>query len=336
MANQIRLPKDVNKQIVEILKDKPSTLKNVLSWIAFNKETKLISVSIQVLESAYASNYEVFQALVHILGEDLDELKRNPNHQSVMNEKWLNHTLNSDETNSVPGQRLDFQLISEKKKRFELMAICLSISILLRLDVLTPEMLQKCIPMLNGTSIPFTNLLNTLNIKELLNMAQKLSGDRYEVSASFGYFVYDILQNRKRLENQEISGVRCIKNIIDSFLELGPGVAGGFGGEVFASSVAPTRIAGISTLVGGVGGGTAMTFLTGTLSDRITQWIFNLPKDEALENAFCILKLPCNASNNEINISFIRLSHQWTPNLSASPDWVKLKQSMNVIKRLKI
>ena len=334
MANQIRLPKDVNKQIVEILKDKPSTLKNVLSWIAFNKETQLISVSIQVLESAYASNYEVFQELVHILGEDLDELKRNPNHQSEMKEKWVNHTLNSDETNFVRGQRLDFQLISEKKKRFELMAICLSISILLRLEVLTPEMLQKFIPMFNDTSIP---LFNLLNIKELLNMTQKLSGDRYEVSASFGYFVYDILQNRKRFEKHEISGVRCIKNIIDSFLELGPGVAGGFGGEVFSSSVAPTGIAGMGTLVGGVGGGTAMTFLTGTLSDRITQWIFNLPKDEALENAFCILKLPCNASNNEINMSFIRLAHQcWTPNPSASSDWVKLKQSMNVIKRLKI
>lgn len=324
MANQIHLPRDINEKIVEILREKPTTLLNVLSWLLF-KKTDQVSVYIKLLESTY-SNHSVFQELVVRLGEELDKLEQNPNYRTVMDEMWKNHSLNPDARNFVRGQRLDFQLISEKQQRFELLAICLGISILLRLDVLTPEMLQQWISMLNSTAnIP----LSLLNIKETLKMFQKLSGNRYEVTTSFCLFLYDFWQNKKRLIKNEISGIRCIKNIVDSFVELATGVAGGFGGEVFGSLITP----GIGTLVGGVGAGTASSFVTGTLSDRTTQWIFNLPKDEKLENAFRVLDLACNASNNEINTNFVRLALQCQHN-PPSPAWIKLKESVNVIKRL--
>jgi len=324
-AIQENIPRDILHEIVNILNDRPSTLVNVLWFL--HENTNRVSRYIALLTSAHVSNNVAFQELVERLGEDIDELNRNPNYNNVMDDMWLNNNLRHDATNFVSGQRLDFQLNSEKKKRFEIIAICLGISIMLRLDVLTPETLQKLIPLYNNT-LP----INILSIKELLNMAQKLSGERYEVSASFGYFIYDFFRNWKRHENREISGVRCIKNIADSFTELGPGVAGGFGGELFGSSIAP----GIGTLVGGVGGGMTSAFLSGALSDRITQWIFNIPKDEALENAFRELSLPCNASNNEINISFIRLAHQNPPYpLNPNPNWVKLKESINTIKEVR-
>ncbi|EFX86730.1 hypothetical protein DAPPUDRAFT_307866 [Daphnia pulex] len=311
--------------IVTILRGNHSQLEKVLWFLS--KTTGREQIYIELLESAYVSNKEAFQELVERLGEDVDELNRNPPYKRVMDEMWLNHSLPSDGTNFVRGQRLDFQVTLEKRKRFEMLAICLGISILLRLDVLTPESLQKMFPLFNITS-PLTNLLN---IKELLSISQKLSGDRYEVTASFFYFGCDIFRNWKRHGNSEISGVRCVKNIVDSFTELAPGVAGGFGGELFGSTITP----GIGTLVGGVGGGMASTFVCGALFDRLTQWIFNLPKDELLEKAFRDLDLPCNVSNNEINIKFVRLAHQNPPNPPNS-DWMKLKGSINTIKKVKV
>jgi hypothetical protein len=162
-------------------------------------------------------------------------------------------------------------------------------------------------------------------------MSQKLSGDRYEVTASFFYFGCDVFQNWKRHEKSEISGVRCVKNIVDSFTELAPGVAGGFGGELIGIRITP----GIGTLAGGVGGGMVSTFVSGALFDRLTQWIFNLPKDESLEKAFRDLDLPCNVSNNEINIKFVRLAHQYPPINPSNPNWITLKESINTIKKVK-
>jgi hypothetical protein len=311
-----------------------------LSFFLF-EETR--QVYIEVLESAYRSNSETFAKLVKILGEDLEELKRNHDYKRVMKEMWVNHILklnqthSSNATNFVPGQRLDWK--REKSTtmytRLELIAIILGISIGLRLSGSTPQMQNKIFAFLMSTvknittDLPFPfNLLSVLNQEELLNMAQTLSGERFEVTAGFGYFGYDIFQNYRRQNSGEISGIRFFKNISDSFAEIGFGVAGGFGGEVFGSSFA----SGIGTLAGGLGGGAASAFLIGTLTDRITQWIFNLPKDEALENAFRELKLPCNASNNEININFVCLAHRNPP---PSADWVKRIEAINVIRRSK-
>jgi hypothetical protein len=321
----IEIQREMFARIVTILRGNHSQLEKVLWFLS--KTTVREQIYIELLVSAYVSNKEAFQELVERLGEDVDELNRNPPYKRVMDEMWLNHSLPSDGTNFVRGQRLDFQMTLEKRNRFRMLAICLVISILLRLDVLTPESLQKMFPLFNITS-PLTNLFNT---KELLSMSQKLSGDRYEVTASFFYFGCDIFRNWTRHGNGEISGVRCAKNIVDSFTELAPGVAGGFGGELFGSTITP----GIGTLAGGVGGGMASTFVCGALFDRLTQWIFNLPKDESLEKVLRDLDLPCNASSDEINSKFVRLAHQTPPTIPPNPDWMKLKESINTIKKVK-
>jgi hypothetical protein len=321
----IEIQREMFARIVTILRGNHSQLEKVLWFLS--KTTVREQIYIELLVSAYVSNKEAFQELVERLGEDVDELNRNPPYKRVMDEMWLNHSLPSDGTNFVRGQRLDFQMTLEKRNRFRMLAICLVISILLRLDVLTPESLQKMFPLFNITS-PLTNFLNT---KELLSMSQKLSGDRYEVTASFFYFGCDIFRNWTRHGNGEISGVRCAKNIVDSFTELAPGVAGGFGGELFGSTITP----GIGTLAGGVGGGMASTFVCGALFDRLTQWIFNLPKDESLEKVFRNLDLPCDASSDEINIKFVCLAHQTPPTIPPNPDWMKLKESINTIKKVK-
>lgn len=324
-----RNPENMFAEIRRILENKSnnnSQLSKVLGFL-LSKTIDGVPRYIQLLKSAYVSNNEAFQELLEKLGEDIDKSNENPNYKRVMDEMWLNHSLPSDATKFVRGQRLDFQMTPEKRNRFEMLAICLGISILLRLDFLTPESLQKIFPLFNITS-PLTNFLNT---KELLSMSQKLSGDRYEVTASFFYFGCDIFRNWTRHGNGEISGVRCAKNIVDSFTELAPGVAGGFGGELFGSTITP----GIGTFAGGVGGGMASTFVCGALFDRLTQWIFNLPKDESLEKVFRDLDLPCNASSDEININFVRLAHQTPPTIPPNPDWMKLKESINTIKKVK-
>ncbi|KAI9554220.1 hypothetical protein GHT06_019492 [Daphnia sinensis] len=303
------------EKVVMQLNDEPLKLTKVLFFLAVDQ---LRTNCIEVL-SRNLNNDGEFRRLVNFLVEDISELERNPEYK--MADIWVAFEQPIANQRVRRGQQFDFQLLLAKKERFELIFACLVISILMRLGILNPEMLSKMLPTLLQGNLSFN-----LPFKDIIKMAQELSGERYEVTAGFGYFVYDTWQYKKRWHNSEISGVRCIKKTVDSFAELGAGVTGVYGGEFFGSAIANAKIV---HLAGGVSVGLASTVLGGTLCDRFTQQIFNLPKDDSLENAFRFLELPWTASDNEINLSYIRLAHLYYRD---AENWRRLETSFERIK----
>ena len=134
-------------------------------------------------------------------------------------------------------------------------------------------------------------------------ISTKASGAVVMVGLAAVYLSASAYSNIRRWWSGEISGKRCIKNLLDSTFAIGAGMAGGCAGAALGSAVGgPLR-----TLVGGVVGGWVSAAGTGYLSDWMTQRMFGLPKDEALENAYRYLGVKMTASNAEINSAFRRL-----------------------------
>ncbi len=130
----------------------------------------------------------------------------------------------------------------------------------------------------------------------------------------------------------EISGKRCAKNVIDSCASVVGGIYGGMLGAAAGTCIAP----GPGTIVGGLAGGIAGSVVMHSLSDWLTQHLFDLPKEMALENAYRFMQLNHKASNDEINSKYNHLAWEYHPKVSKNvKNWLKLQTCMDVIRTSK-
>ena len=143
------------------------------------------------------------------------------------------------------------------------------------------------------------------------------------------YLTADVIWNIRKWFHGEISGERCVKNIVDTGFSLAGGaVAGTLVGSYAGAAFGPPGV-----FIGGFVGGILGTTATNYVVDRLTQWFFGLPKDVALENAYRLLQVPCQASNDVINKSFKKLCLKHHPDKGGNrEDWEKLQLSMQIIR----
>jgi hypothetical protein len=164
---------------------------------------------------------------------------------------------------------------------------------------------------------------------DVVGIASKAGGAVVMVGLAAVYLSYNAYINIKRWWNGEISGKRCIKNLLDATFTIGAGMAGGISGAAFGSTVGP-----IGTVVGGIVGGWVCAAGTDYLSDLLTQKLFGLPKDEALENAYLHLGVVMTASNAEVNTAFRQLCLQHHPDKGGNQeDFFILQCKMGIIKQ---
>lgn len=253
-------------------KDQPNELGRILHFLAHSEhKTSCIYVLKYVLDHHYK-----FGEIAILLAGVTKELENDPTYE--IPEIWKTAVPTYVGRRVGGGQQFTFRsFFANNNGRIEQVFICLLFSILARQGIIPTATLPRMVfPYFSG------NLPINVSLEEMVHMAQKLSGDRYEVIIGLSHFTNDMWQNWNRWRNSEISGVGCLKKNVDGFVELGFGVAGAYGGEIVGSAIANAKIV---HLVGGVGGGLAFTCLGATLTDRFTQWVFNLPKNEALEIA---------------------------------------------------
>ena len=122
------------------------------------------------------------------------------------------------------------------------------------------------------------------------------------------YLAYSAYSNIRRWWKGEITGKRCLKNVLDSTFTVGAGIGGSVGGAALGSLVGP-----IGTVVGGIVGGLISSAAMSALADRLTQKLFGIPKEEGLENAYRYLRVKMTASNAEVNSAFRKLCLQHHP-----------------------
>ena len=151
------------------------------------------------------------------------------------------------------------------------------------------------------------------------------------------YLAFDVIYNIRRWWRGEISGKRCAKNIVDCGASVAAGLAGGVGGKVAGAMVGgavfgPVGVA-AGALIGAVYGCVAASICAQALSDQLTQWFFDIPRSEALENAYRFLGLPASASNSEINTAYRRMALQYHPDKGGDRDkWTKLQYHLAIIR----
>jgi hypothetical protein len=165
-------------------------------------------------------------------------------------------------------------------------------------------------------------------VDEVVSLVNKSGGDIVMVALAAISLSYDVIKSLYRWWNGEITGKRCCKNIVDSTFTVAAGVGGGVGGAALGSLVGP-----LGTLAGGIIGGIISSTAMNLLIDRLTQSLFGIPKDEALENAYNFFGVKVTASNNEINTAFRKLCLKHHPDKGGkSEDFYLVQVNMGVIK----
>ena len=189
-----------------------------------------------------------------------------------------------------------------------------------------------------NSKVCFMNCIKAMGNKTLMTavddvarLASKKGGAVVMVGLAAVYLTYDAIVNIKRWWSGEISGKRCIKNVLDSVFAVGAGMAGGVAGVALGSALPGATI--IVTVVGGIVGGWASAAGVGYLSDLMTQKIFGLPKEEALENAYRYLGVEMTASNAVVNTAFRKLCLKHHPDKGGKQDdFLILQCKMGIIK----
>ena len=113
---------------------------------------------------------------------------------------------------------------------------------------------------------------------------------------------WETIKNIRLWWLEEIPGELCCKNILDSIAAVCVSVAGSVAGAAIGTFVAGP----IGTVVGSMAGGYFGSIIGSRLSDHLTEKLFGVTKDVALNNAYAYFGVPVTASNAEINTAYRR------------------------------
>lgn len=318
------LPQDILDKIAEYLKNVPEKLAVVLCFFSLYEEAK---TNLQILRTVF-NNEKAFNGIVDQLVEDTEKLKKDPNFLKVLADIWNFHLKPNEKTNVGDGQRFDFQLVLSDTNLINKTATYTLIGTISKLD---PTVQNKAIQLIiNAAEATVgSELALSQSFRNLLQLSKSTAGKIVSVGLVAIFLTREAIASLKLWWRGEISGIRCTKNIIDSIAGMAGGISGGMAGAAIGSLILP----GIGTAIGATVGGIAGSALTSNLSDWLTQKLFNLPKDVALENAYKFLGLEYGASNTEINSRFRHLALQYHPDKGGNKnDWDKLQVSMGLIK----
>ena len=110
-------------------------------------------------------------------------------------------------------------------------------------------------------------------------------------------------RNIARWWRGEITGKRVAVNLIEAVGSVAGGVGGGFGGAAIGGLLGP-----LGAVIGGVVGGVVTALVSEKVLGEITHRIFDIPKDEALENAFRYCTMLRNLCQSFDKIKFANVS----------------------------
>ncbi|OQV23090.1 hypothetical protein BV898_03135 [Hypsibius exemplaris] len=170
-------------------------------------------------------------------------------------------------------------------------------------------------------------------VDELVSFVSQTGSNNVMIGLAVIFLCKETCDNINKWWRGEISGLRCAKNTTDASITIGAGVGGGAGGA--GGAALGGLVAGpLGALVGGIVGGFMASSGTNVVIDRMTQWLFGVPKETALENAYNFIGVKMTASNHDINQKYYALSlrcHPDRPN-GNTEDFQILQFHMAVIK----
>ena len=173
------------------------------------------------------------------------------------------------------------------------------------------------------------NALGT-SLDDFVRLIDKPTGDIVMGGVAAVHLGYTAIHEIYRWLEDEISGKRCLKNLSDTTLTIGGGMAGGYAAAGLLSFFG-VSFPGIflGTVLAGWAASASMEYF----SDIFTRWVSGLPKDEALENAYRHLSLPVTATEAEVNTAFRKLCLQKHPDKGGKrEEFLALRKQMQIIR----
>jgi hypothetical protein len=190
-------------------------------------------------------------------------------------------------------------------------------------ELATKHALIKAIPPI------FVNRQFMFALDEFINIVDHAGAKVVMVGLAGVCLSFEAIKNLYQWWGGQITGKRCAKNLVDATFMVGGGVLGGIGGATLGSAMGGP----FGTVAGGIIGGIVSSQVLHALCDILTQTLFDLPKDAALENALNYLGVPMSATNGEINAAFRKKCLQHHPDKGGkSEDFILLQANMAVIK----
>jgi len=310
------IPEEINNAILEVLGNDQKTWTRVVYFFTSRPED-IVEPYLRCLQSVLGKP-NLFKALAERLAEDTKTTEENPRYEQCMRDVWDRLMNESEETRMGHGAKLSIQPFNESTRAGATFGLMHALS---KVDPTTYCAISNLIRSFSArTSFALQVVRPILPLVNVALIATTLA--------------FDVIRNIRRWLNGEISGKRCLKNVIDCLVGVGAGVGGGFLGCAIGAIAAGPVGAPIGALIGGVGLGTLASVGAHTLSDRLTQWIFGLPQSEALENSYRFLGLQTSASNSEINTAYRKLALKYHPDRATGnrDKWTQLQMHLEVIR----
>ena len=315
----------IRKQLIEIFGDEPDTLTRVLYYL--DEEDKAYEGRATVppvwktLKSTLFS-VKVFDCYARRLAEDTLRAEKDARFRRTMNALYRDMMDASEDPVPIDhAQGFDMVRMAD----FDIGQRSGFVGLARAWSLIPRESQAKIMDVIPKLA---TNKQVVSAADEVVGLVNSSSGPLVMVGLAVLQLGYDVVNNLRRWWNDEITGERCLKNIIDSGLTVTSGVAGGVAGAALGSLAGPW-----GTVIGGVAGGMLSSQAASVLSDRLTQWLFGIPKEEALENAYRFLGVQMTSSNHDINTAFHRLCLRHHPDKGGrAEDFHMVQLSMGVIK----
>ncbi|XP_060599855.1 uncharacterized protein LOC132753408 isoform X2 [Ruditapes philippinarum] len=318
-----KIPANISNALLEAFKDDADSCARVLYFLSKNVSIDCAEPFIRSLQSVM-SNAMVFKKVAERMAEDTKTAEEDPRYRQMMCDVWNNFLKDIDIDDPAGGRRLTLAI--------RVYGNCTGAQFCFMRAVsrLPPESFRALATTVSAMGRPLA-----LYEGKAITFARKTQ-PVVRVAFEKVYLAANVIMNIKRWWKGEITGVRCAKNIIDCGVRVAAGIGGGIGGEIIGASVGsffgPVGI-GFGMVVGAIAGGMLAATTAESLCDRLTQWMFGLPKSEALEKAYTFLGTSCNDSNSVVNSHYRRLALLYHPDKGGDAEkWTRLQYSMAIIK----
>ncbi|XP_052251115.1 uncharacterized protein LOC127858182 [Dreissena polymorpha] len=321
----VPLPSDVLTALQESFQSKPDSLARIIFFLADHSANGFAEPYIQSLK-AVVNMPSVFTKVAERMEQDTKTAEKDPHYKQMMYDIWQNFMKDDLSENPDHGQKWDLAVPGDS------VSCVVQYNFMRAVSSMPPESYLA----LSNALQAIGNASSVVRFVDKALTKARVAKPLVRVGLVAAYLAYDVIVNIRRWWKGEISGTRCVKNIIDNGVSVAAGIAGGIGGEVIGAAVG-SFLGPIGTVVGAIGGaiigGYGSSYAAHALSDRLTQWVFGLPKSEALERGYNFLGLPPNASNSDINSRYRQLALQYHPDKGGNPNkWTQLQYSLAVIR----
>lgn len=323
MAESISEPVLKNLETV-FTKEEDAILSSLILFLA--SDGNAIPRYNQVLEYSLNRGKEFFRNTVRQMAEDAIKAKDDSAFKDVMRDIWFNYLQPFAEG---PDYNLNLQLMLANP---ELTGNAVYCRMLIMLSKMPPGQVTQIVRYASDCcSIMSRDVgaLVTVQGERALSKLTATGGKVVAVALVAVFLAYEAFLSIYGWYKGEITGKRCVKNILDSTSSILAGAAGGAGGGTLGLVLAGP----VGMIVGGVIGTIVAGEIAQRLSDWLTRYLFDLPKDKAVENAYNFLNAKPSASNDVVNKCFRDLCLKYHPDKGGkAEDWYKLQSSMALIK----